>query len=278
MTVTMQFTAGAPTPALQALQAGDPRGALKLLQDQVRAKPADARLRIFLFQLLAVLGEWDRALNQLNVSGELDASTLTMVQTYRETIACERLREEVFAGRKVPLLFGEPEPWLALLIEALLRDGRGEIDAAHQLRDQAFDQAPSTAGQAQAGAEPLAFEWIADADMRLGPVVEAIINGRYYWVPVHRLAELRIEPPADLRDRVWTPAQFMFTNGGETVGFIPTRYPGTDLSDGTLALARRTDWVEVRPGVHVGRGQRMFATDAGDLALMDLRHVRLGAA
>lgn len=279
MTSTLRFTMGSGTPAEQALRAGDPRGALKLLQEQVRAKPSDARLRVFLFQLLAVLGEWDRALNQLDVAGGLDPATLAMMQTYRETIACERLRDEIFAGRKVPLLFGEPEPWVALLIEALLRDGRGEAEAAQRLRDQAFEQAPESAGEAQlADGSSQSFAWIADADMRLGPVVEAIINGRYYWVPVHRLAEVRIEAATDLRDRVWTAAHLLFTNGGETVAFIPTRYAGTDLGDAALALARRTDWAEVRPGFHVGRGQRMFATGAAELPLMDLRHLRLGAA
>lgn len=279
MTVTMQFTMGSGSPAEQALRAGDLQAALKQLQDQVRAKPSDPRLRVFLFQLLAVLGQWDRALNQLNVAGELDAGALAMVQTYRETIACEKLRDEVFAGRKVPLLFGEPEPWVALLIEALLRDGRGDADAAQQLRDQAFEQAPGSSGEAQlADGSSQAFAWIADADMRLGPMVEAIINARYYWVPMNRLAELRVEAPTDLRDRVWTAASLRFTNGGETVAFVPTRYAGTDLADGGLALARRTDWAEVRPGFHVGRGQRMFATDSGELALMDLRHLRLVAA
>ncbi|MEF7614144.1 type VI secretion system accessory protein TagJ [Aquincola sp. MAHUQ-54] len=257
-----------------ALREGDPQRALKLLQDQVRARPADPKLRVFLFQLLCVLGLWDRALNQLNVAGELDPSTLPMVQTYRETIPCERLREAVFAGRKVPLLFGEPEAWVALLVEALIREGRGEADDAQRLRDQAFEQAPACPGQA----DGQAFEWLADADMRLGPVFEAIINGRYYWVPMTRLAEVRFEAPADLRDRVWTPAQFLFANGGETVAFVPTRYAGTDLSDGLLALARRTDWQEPRPGVYVGAGQRMFATDAGDLPLMDTRAITFASA
>lgn len=279
MTLTMQFAIGSGTPAEQALRAGDLQAALKLLQEQVRAKPSDARLRVFLFQLLAVLGQWDRALNQLNVAGELDPAAFAMVQTYRETIACERLRDEVYAGRKVPLLFGEPEPWVALLIEALLRDGRGEAAAARQLRDQAFEQAPASSGEARlADGSAQSFAWIADADMRLGPVVEAIINARYYWVPVHRLAQVRIEPPTDLRDRVWTPAHLLFANGGETVAFIPTRYAGTDLGDGALALARRTDWVEAHPGLYIGGGQRMYATDAGELALMDLRELRLGSA
>ena len=269
MNLSLEVPAGGGTPAEQALRANDPRSALKLLQDQVRSKPADPKLRTFLFQLLAVLGQWDRALTQLNVVSELDASALPMVQTYRETIQCERLREQVFLGKKVPLLFGEPQAWVALLVEAMIRDGRGEANDAKRLRDQAFEQAPATAGSA----DGQAFEWLADADMRLGPVLEAIINGRYYWVPMANLAEVKIEPPADLRDRVWTAAKFMFSNGGESVAFIPTRYAGTVLDDAELALARRTDWAEPQPGFYVGSGQRMFTSDAGDLALMDLRAV-----
>jgi type VI secretion system protein ImpE len=264
----------APTPAEQALRDGDPQQALKLLQDQVRSKPGDAKLRVFLFQLLCVLGQWDRALNQLNVAGEMDAGTLAMVQTYREAIHCERLREQVFAGQKVPMLFGEPEPWLALLLEALLREGRGEPEAALKLRHQAFEQAPATPGQADG--QP--FAWLADADMRLGPVLEAIVNGRYYWVPVPRLARVAIEAPADLRDRVWMPAQLQFSNGGEVVALLPTRYAGTPLADPLLALARKTEWAEPAPGFYVGSGQRMFATDAGDLPLMDVRELRFDSA
>lgn len=272
-----------PTAAEQALRDGDPQAAIKLLQTQIRAHPADAKLRVFLFQLLCVQGDWARALNQLNVAAELDAGTLAMVQTYRETIQCERLREQVFKGLKAPLLFGEPESWIALLIEALLREGRGDTADAAQLRAQAFDEAPATAGRAvgaegaDGGAAPThVFEWIADADMRIGPVLEAVVNGKYYWVPWSRLAQVAIEPPTDLRDRVWMPATLTFANGGEAVAFLPTRYAGTDLTDPLLALARKTAWSEPQPGLFVGSGQRMLATDAGDLALMDLRQVTLG--
>jgi type VI secretion system protein ImpE len=264
-----------PSPAELALRDGDALKALKLLTEQVRSKPQDAKLRVFLFQLLCVLGQWDRALNQLNVSLELDGGTLPMVQTYREAIACETLRLQVFAGKKVPMLFGEPETWVALLIEALLREGRGEADAARTLRAQALEQAPATSGQIDG--KP--FEWIADADGRLGPMLEAVINGRYYWLPINRLTKIDIDPPQDLRDRVWMPAHFEFTNGGEVVGLIPTRYPDTELASGDLpALARTTEWREAAPGDFVGLGQRLLATDAGDHALMDVRSITLTPA
>ena len=260
-----------PSAAQQALRQGDVAGALKLLQDQVRAAPQDAKLRVFLFQLLCVLGQWDRALNQLNVAGELDASTLAMVQTYRETIQCERLRIDVFAGKRVPMLFGEPHAWLALMLEALLREGRGEHDDARRLREQALEEAPTTSGSA----DGKAFEWITDADGRLGPVFEAIVNGRYYWIPASRLSRIEIDAPTDLRDSVWMPAHFLFSNGGEVVGFIPTRYVGSDSGDAAHALARRTDWTELSPGQYTGLGQRMLSTDVDDLALMDVRLIEL---
>ncbi len=261
--------------AEQALKAGDARQALKLLTEQVRAHPQDAKLRVFMFQLLAVLGQWDRALNQLQVAGELDASTLPMVQTYREAVQCETLRLQVFAGHKVPMLFGEPEPWVAMLIEALLLEGRGEAAAAQRLRLRALDEAPASAGTL----DGQAFEWIADADSRLGPTLEAVINGRYYWLPWNRLQQVDIEAPVDLRDAVWMPAHFQFSNGGEVVGFIPTRYPETGLAAGDLlALSRRTEWRETAAGGYEGLGQRIITTNTAEVALMDVRAVVLSTA
>ena len=75
--------------ATELLKAGDLSGALASLQDAVRAKPDDAKLRIFLFQLLCVIGDWKRAVAQLKLSAQLDASALPMAQTYREAIICE---------------------------------------------------------------------------------------------------------------------------------------------------------------------------------------------
>jgi type VI secretion system protein ImpE len=264
----------ATSAAETALRNGDAAGALKLLTDQVRARPQDAKLRTFLFQLLVVLGQWDRALNQLGVAAELDAAALPMAQTYREAIHCETLRLAVFAGQKVPMLFGEPEPWTALLVEALLREGRGEPEAGAQLRAQALDEAPASAGTLDGEA----FEWIADADSRLGPTLEAVINGRYYWLPFNRLQQVTIEAPADLRDAVWMPAHFTFANGGETVGLIPTRYPDTEIALGDAnALARRTEWRERPHGLWVGLGQRLITTSASEKALMDIRLIEMAA-
>jgi type VI secretion system protein ImpE len=258
--------------AEQALHDGDALKALQLLIAQVRVQPQDAKLRVFLFQLMCVLGQWERALNQLNTALELDAAILPMVQTYRTAIACEALRTEVFAGRKAPLLFGEPETWTALLIEALLREGVGDAAAGQALREQSLQLAPTTAGQINGEA----FSWVADADTRLGPCLEVILNGKYYWLPFERLSTVTLEAPADLRDAVWMPATLEFTNGGSSVALLPVRYPGTDLAAGSLlSLSRATDWLETAPGSYRGLGQRVLTTDTSDLGLMDLRSLVL---
>jgi type VI secretion system protein ImpE len=258
-----------------SLKNGDPAAALAQLQEQVRTTPADAKLRVFLFQLLCVLGQWERALNQLKVASGLDPAALAMAQVYGEAVRCEAIRSDVFAGRKSPMVFGQPEQWLALLIESLLVAGRGDATQSDELRLRAFDEAESSPGAING--QP--FEWVADADSRLGPVLEAVINGRYYWVPFSRLSAVTLEKPEDLRDMVWMPAQLQFENGGEQVALIPTRYPGSERSDdGLVVLARKTVWEEVSPDTHHGLGQRIIATDAGEVPLMEVRELVIRSA
>ena len=260
--------------AQESVAAGRPEDALAALKDEVRKHPADSRLRVFLFQLLAVTGQWDKALTQLKVAAELDPTTSAMLQTYQEALRCEVSRAEIFAGRRAPLVFGEPAEWMALMVHALELTAHGKFEEARNLRDKALEGAPVMPGRIDG--QP--FEWLADADSRLGPVLEAIVNGRYYWIPFSRLQEVRIEKPCDLRDIAWTPAHLTFENQGTAVALIPTRYPGSETAaDARLVMSRGTEWIE-RPGsTFLGLGQRLLVTDQGEYGLMDVRLIEFGA-
>jgi type VI secretion system protein ImpE len=242
---------------------------LAVLQAEIRSNPSDGALRTFLFQLLAIEGQWDRALTQLNVAGDLDAGALLMVQSYRAALRSEALRAEVFAGRRAPMVLGEPDAWMARLIQALSLSAAGRHAEARQLRDEAFEAAPATSGRINGEA----FEWIADADPRIGPCLEAILDGGYYWIPFSRLSEIRTEKPADLRDLVWLPADLTLSNGGQIVAFIPTRYAGSEKGDTAIKMARRTEWAGDTDDAVAGLGQRLLATDQGEYALLDVRLV-----
>ncbi len=259
----------------ELLASGDPAQALAALQAQVREKPGDAKLRVFLFQLLSVLGTWERAMAQLDVCGELDHGTLAMVQTYREAIKCEAVRGAVFAGKTTPVVFGQPAAWVAMLIEALGQEAQGNLAQAQHLRANAFEQAPTTAGSLNGEN----FDWIADADSRLGPVLEVVLNGRYTWVPFDSLAAITVEAPEDLRDMVWAPVHLTFTNGGDSVALVPTCYPGTrEQPNGVLKLARATKWVELGPDQYAGVGQRILSTSSAEMGLLEAREIKLTPA
>lgn len=248
--------------------------ALAALHDEVRSKPEDTRLRIFLFQLNCVLGRLDKALNQLQAIASLDADTMLLAQIFRPVIACELLRREVFAGERTPLLFGEPMDWVGLLVQANQLVARGEFQAAAELRGRAFEAAPASPGRLNGER----FAWVADGDSRLGPMLEAIIEGKYYWVPLCRVQRLEVEKPSDLRDLVWVPARFTWTNGGMAPGHIPVRYPGTEATDsGPLRLARTTEWRTESGDTYLGLGQRSLMTDAGDYPLLECRTLEFGS-
>src|SRR5262249_42959942 len=157
--------------------------ALADLQQRVRSTPGDAKLRTFLFQLLAVTGQWDRALAQLDMAGQLDPGALPVVQMYRDAIQAEAPGAGRVPGRRPPGGFGEPERGGARRLEALKCAGEGREPQAAALRAQALEQAPALSGRVVTAATPASgdeppagdpFEWIADADSRLGPMIEAV--------------------------------------------------------------------------------------------------------
>lgn len=258
------------------LKSGDMVAAMAAAKDAVRAAPGAVEPRLLMFQILALAGEWDRSATQLKVVGDLSSDAAPLVTTCQSLLRSEITRIKVFAGAATPVVLGRPDAWLGALLEALRLEGTGETAAGSDLRAQALEQAPASGGVLTFADGCAPFQWIADADMRLGPVLEAVVNGRYVWLPLAALKRIEAEPPGDLRDFVWFPVRLTLVNGGEIVAFIPSRYVGTPNDpDDFLKMARRTEWRERADGLTVGLGQRMFATDQGEYALFDMRSLEL---
>ncbi len=261
--------------AEECLKAGDLDAALGELMKAVRDDPANPSYRTFLFQLLCVKGDWNRALTQLNVVADMDPSTLLMAQSYRELLLCEAFRAEVFSGKRAPLLFGEPNAWLGSLVQALGEVAKGNGEEANAIVMKAMDLAVARGGTI----DGQAFDWLSDADMRLGPVFELILNGKYYWAPMETVAEISFSEPEDLRDLVWLPVQIRWNNEGNSVGFMPSRYPGdATLADPQSALARKTDWTDVGGNFYTGSGQRMFSSNENEYSLLQTRSIVFNTA
>ncbi len=241
--------------------------ARELLQNKIRAAASDGSLRLSLLQLLCVMGEWDRARSQLEVLESFGDENKSWINLLGPALMGEALRREVFAGRTTPLVLGEPADWVAKLIQAM-RPGDPAVQA--RVRAAALEAAPAT----PATINGTAVSWLADADTRLGPVLEALMDGKYYWIPFDRLRRLSVLPPTDLRHLVWLPAQATWVTGGESSILIPTRYSGTELTtDDQLRMARKTVWEEIGDSQYRGFGQRMLTAGDQDFALLDVRSI-----
>src|ERR1700749_2662618 len=121
-------------PAVEDLAAGDLDRALATLTNRVRANPSDVKLRVYLFQLLAIRGDWARAKTQLETAVSMDPSMSMIGRLFGDAITCEAERTEIFQGKRSPTIFGQPEAWMAGLVEAARLQAIGEHAAAEALR------------------------------------------------------------------------------------------------------------------------------------------------
>ncbi len=245
---------------------------LEDIKDQIRKDPSRAELRTCLFQLLCIQGEYKRALTQLNISGDMDDTNKLMAQVCGPLLNCEVLRDEIFKGNHSPLVFGEPEEWVGRMIQALMLDAKKNHKAAQSLRADAIEQAEPVPGTING--DP--FEWLADADSRLGPLLEIIVEGRYYLTAISNIKRMTISAPCDLRDVLWLPVSVLWKNEGQSVGFLPARYHGSvEVGEESLLLGRETRWHEVLEDVFFGLGQKMLVTDHHDYPIMAVREITL---
>jgi type VI secretion system protein ImpE len=250
----------------QLLRDGDLDGARSALVETIRSNPADARARMFLFQLLTVAGEWDKAHTHLEALAQISPEARMLATVYSMAMKVEEQRAAIFAGReRMPVIRGV---WAEGLADAIAHYGKGEEEKGHAARDAALDQAPDTPGEL----DGVRFDWISDMDARFGPAVEMIIQGRYGLVAFSEMSKLLSDGPKDLRDMVWYPVQVQFREGQSVAALIPARYPGTERNaDLAVRMGRNTTW-EAGSAGEIGFGQHLLALSGGEeIGLLTVR-------
>lgn len=255
------------------LRSGDLDGARAALIEVVRTEPSNQQARMFLFQLLAIAGEWDKAKRQLDLLAQLSGEAQMLSVAYGQAIAAEAQRAAVFAGTERAHQHVASD-WAEGVVDAIEHFGQGRIADGEAARDAAFDAAPDTPGKFNGEDE---FDWIADADSRFGPCFEAIIGGRYGIQPFDQVEQIRSEGPRDLRDIVWYPVQIAFKTGQSVAAMLPARYPGSESASETAErLARSTSFID-QPWGAAGRGQHVWSLSTDDERdLLSLRLLAFG--
>ncbi|RFO96242.1 ImpE protein superfamily protein [Rhodoferax lacus] len=273
--------------------------ALTRLESEVRNAPGSASQRWALAEMLCVMGQWERALKQLQVGAKLvdgkDSPWHAKAQMLRSLIRAEAQRTEVFAGQLLPVPVVDRPFWMEDLARAIAANASGDHGQADSLRSAALEQAPTSAGvcaqqgdgaDAQSSTEQ-AFAWIGDTDTRLGPVFECMLAGGYRWLAFADIASLQVAQPSSLLDLVWLPItlQLCGTQAGAQAlrGFVPARYSGTEniaaeigsSQRDALMLARLTRWQDVGETGVFALGQKTLMGSEGDIPLLGIRSLRM---
>ena len=233
---------------------------------RVRVHPAEVKHRWELFQLLCVLGQWGRAIRQLQVCAKQQPDQIATAHACRDLIRAERSRTKVFAGEQPPGFLFEPLPWVQGLVDALSLSAHGDIESADRVREAALDEAPAVRARFPQGE----VTWISDSDSRLGPLCEVITAREYRWLPLSDISKWRVERPATLLELIWAPCTLTLLDGSTVRGFLPARYPLSTDDDDALRLGRRTAWREVGRTAVIGMGQKTWTTGAGDFSVFEL--------
>jgi type VI secretion system protein ImpE len=254
--------------------AGDLQAAIDELTSRVKANPADTRLRISLFELLLFAGDWDRAEGQIDVIAHQSIEAGLGVQVYRNNIKAERDRSRLFSDGLRPHFIGETPSYVDLHLKAINRMREENSSEAREILDRAEEERPAFKG-ALNGQE---FSDFKDYNDLIGPVLEAIVQDRYAWIPFEQISRIEIDAPKQLRDLVWLPARIESAAGAAGDIYIPALYEGSGRHpEDMVRLGRMTDWKEAGEGIYLGSGSRLFLVDGEDWAALEVRSIEFDA-
>jgi type VI secretion system protein ImpE len=263
--------------AKELFEAGRLDDAIKALNDVVKTNPRAIDPRGFLAELLCFTGNLDRADLQLDIIAEQDPKLAMGVALFRQLIRGEQARRQFFGEGRAPELLDGPPEHLKLHIEAsvLLREGK-KAEAA-ELLAKAEEARPPIKGTL----DGRAFEDMRDLDDLTASFFEVVTsNGKYYLIPLERVASVEFRAPQRPRDLIWRPAQMSVTDGPDGEVFLPTVYvPPVGASVDTAALlGRSTDWVGGDGAPVRGIGQRTFLVGDESVPIMQLGKLEFAAA
>lgn len=252
-------------------KAGKLSDAIAAQTQEVKSHPGDKNRRLFLFELLVIAGDLDRARRQLDVLQYDEVELQRAVQFYHHLLDAEEKRRRLFREGLQPLFLEEPAGHVALRLGAVnfLRDGHPR--EARQLLDKANADAAYPRGQLNG--KP--FDLLRDTDDLFGTVLEVMAQGNYYWVPLEQVETITMNAPKTPRDLLWIPARLeLKTSKGEV--FLPALYPGShEHADEQVKLGRQTDWKAADDGPVLGAGLHTFLAGDDAVGILDWRELQL---
>lgn len=234
----------------------------------VKRAPTDLGARILLAEMLAFAGNAERADVILDAASDVDPTAAVAVAEFRQLLRAEVARRQLFRDGRVPEFLGEPTDHQRHALAALVALRAG--DAAEAARLSAEAEAARIHPRGTRGGH--AFDDLRDADDLLAGSFEVLTTtGKYFWIPIERVASVQFHPPKRPRDLLWRRASMSVVDGPDGEVYLPCTYaPPDGTADDSLLLGRSTDWSGPDGGPVRGLGLRTFLVGEEAATIMEL--------
>jgi type VI secretion system protein ImpE len=250
------------------IQEGNLSDARSQLVAAVKSSPADQRSRTLLFQVLAYMGEWDKAIRHLEIIAAQDSTRQTGIQVYLNLIQAEIERIQVTQNKRQSAFLPESPAYLEQYETACQKLDTQEFQTAERIFKEIDSQRPFVSGTLN-GKD---FNGFRDTDTRLSFFLEAFVHERYVRVPFEFLRELSLPKPQTFLDLLWTSAQITTWDGLTLNCFLPVLYPESFRhEDDRLKRGRMTDWMNLGKGFYQGVGQHVFQVGEKDIGILEIQ-------
>jgi type VI secretion system protein ImpE len=241
--------------------------AITELSQDIKHHPTDARLRTFLFELLCFAGEYDRAVQQLDVIGHKNDKVGIGVEIYKQLLRAEADRRRYFVHGLKPRFLSEVPEHVALTMDANNQLREGHATEAKALHERVQSLRPPLRGRMKG--HP--FASFRDSDDRTAGILEVLLRDSYVWVPFERIRKIVVPQPKHLRDLLWTPVSIETEDGAAGEAFLPVLYTGSESNaDDKVRLGRITEWLDLGAGLAGGIGQKTFLVDDREVSILEI--------
>jgi type VI secretion system protein ImpE len=252
------------------LDEGDLGAAIAAAIDTVKRNPTDVSARIFLFELSAFSGEWDRAEKQLDAIGHQNADAAIGSVIFRQNFQNERDRINTFEHSSRPGAITPIPPYVEELVKAVDLVRRNDTDAAREMLDKIEDERPAFAVELNGKR----FEDFRDYNDLTMCFFEAFVKDNYIWLPFEEVISVEFLERKSLRDVYWPQAKVELVNGSVGEMFFPALYVNSwKSSDDQVRLGRSVDWRDIGNDVFVGEGVRLFWADGEQIPAPEVKTI-----
>lgn len=253
----------------QHLSQGELTLAKEALIQQIKQAPKDATIRSQFIELLCILGEFERADEQLMQSIKLFPEYLSGASQIRHLVKAAQARKDFFQGAATAQFIEGDEGLAETLVQFILAEKDNDAQALRLV----CERAEQSRRVLRFEINGVCYDDVRDLDDRLGGFIELFSSaGNYFLVPISHINYLELKPATSMLETIWRPCEFDIEGLGEGEAHFPITY--VDSESGQQKLGRETDWKNALGTEHcIGQGQKMWLTGEHALALSQLDRI-----